>query len=287
MDHISEYTELEEDGSHSLSRMESAVDEALQHHMNSAATIVSDERDYLRPWRRRLRDMLTESNAKLLNFLEAVDDEAGLDTLTRHEDFINTLARRDLPSGSSWHSTHLQSVIRNEDVLSELDKEIGFTLTETRDRVHEIMNTYLTCVKELFACDEKIHATLDKLEALKTRIESVVDLEDSARPEVTALQSSILDYIKSKYDSFDLAVDYKEFCRQYACFTALRSVILALKVAEDTSAGPLCSICTQEKTQVALVPCGHTFCGNCAIKQRSQCYICRSTVRDKLRLYFT
>jgi len=38
---------------------------------------------------------------------------------------------------------------------------------------------------------------------------------------------------------------------------------------------------------MAIVPCGHTFCGGCAKKQNTNCYICRGQIRERIKLYFT
>ncbi len=265
-------------------RMELAVDESLQHHMTSAATIMSDERDFLRPWRRRVRDLLSECNAEMLEFLEKSGDD-GLDSITRHEEFVKTLGSGTLPSGAGWYNSHIHDVIQNDTVLSEINSELGFNLDDARTQIHKVMEMYLTCIKRLFELDGQIHETLDKIEALKKRVEGVFELDETG-PEISVLQTSILEYIRSRYRSMGLESDYTEFCKQYARFSALRTVVLALKVAEDVTGGPTCTICTSEKITTALVPCGHSFCTNCASKQRGQCYICRTSVRDKLRVFF-
>ena len=53
----------------------------------------------------------------------------------------------------------------------------------------------------------------------------------------------------------------------------------------------LCKICFELMTSplntpILLFPCGHTFCGDCSAKQRTQCYICRSTIKDRQKLFF-
>ncbi|KAG4094450.1 hypothetical protein H8356DRAFT_1427894 [Neocallimastix lanati (nom. inval.)] len=47
-----------------------------------------------------------------------------------------------------------------------------------------------------------------------------------------------------------------------------------------------CSICMEEKKNIALIPCGHCFCSSC-IKQlgKKNCPICRRLFIDTLHIY--
>ncbi len=60
---------------------------------------------------------------------------------------------------------------------------------------------------------------------------------------------------------------------------------------------PLCGICLQRGVDTACVPCGHTFCHECASKLGKQrtasryappvpCHVCRSAVQIKQKVFF-
>ena len=46
-----------------------------------------------------------------------------------------------------------------------------------------------------------------------------------------------------------------------------------------------CSICNDNNIDIALVPCGHTYCFNC-IRNSPNCFICRQQIHSFLRIYF-
>ncbi len=265
-----------------FSRMRTVVEEALQHHMNIGHTAVPDDRDFIRPWRRRLRDLTTEHTTRLTQFLESPQfDDIG--SVKPHTEFVSTLTSGMASHG--WMERCVAPVVSNAVVLESVERELGCTVSSLTMSNHCAMNLYLETVKKLFECDTKIHTLISELEEAKKRVESVTDLEDGG-PASDELQGALYKYLQARYVSCDLESSYKEFCETYTRFIVLRNVVLGLKQCENTQGSPLCGICTTEKVTLALTPCGHVFCNNCGQKQRSQCYVCRSSVSSRLRLYF-
>jgi hypothetical protein len=109
----------------------------------------------------------------------------------------------------------------------------------------------------------------------------------TAGQECTQLQTSILAYVRALYRENKVEEDYASFISLYTKVNALRNVLLPQVVLrQDFEGGPFCSICVTEKICGVLLPCGHTFCNNCTARQRSQCYICRTTVKERHRIHF-
>lgn len=46
-----------------------------------------------------------------------------------------------------------------------------------------------------------------------------------------------------------------------------------------------CSICLEKKVAYAVVPCGHTTCGDCKARLKRQCFVCRGVVEKAIRFY--
>lgn len=46
-----------------------------------------------------------------------------------------------------------------------------------------------------------------------------------------------------------------------------------------------CTICMDAPIDYVTVPCGHTFCGNCADRLRSRCFICNDAIQMKHKLF--
>lgn len=265
-----------------FSRMKSVLEATLQHHMNVGHSVVPDDRDFIRPWRRRLRDLTAEHSMKLIEFLEK-PDLGSFDSHKSHTEFVSTLSTG--LSSSGWMERNVAPVVEEHAILEAVEAELGCPISQLRTSNHTALNLYLETVKSLFAQDEKINSVIQELENAKSRVEHVIELEDSG-PAADTLQAAMLTYLESKYKSCSLEADYKKFCETYTRFIVLRNIVLGLKQCEEIQGAPMCGICTTEKVVSALVPCGHVFCNNCSQKQRSQCYVCRSSIKDRLRLYF-
>jgi len=270
-------------GSGAMNDTKRSIETTLQYHMNVGNTIVPDERDFLRPWRKRLRDILLNESELLTNFLEKPLEDASI--VQRHSTFLRCLEMPTIASSAEWLVKKISPIIDNELVLGELETELGRSVADIRKDIHAVLNTYLETVKEMFRTMEILNLKIEKVDSMKKRLFSI-SIEDDESEEVLALKQSVIAYIRAEYERNKIQDDYTEFCRLYARFTALRSILLSLNVSTNNADGPICSICTTERVSWALVPCGHTFCNGCAQKQRHLCFVCRTTLRDRQRLYF-
>ena len=270
-------------GSGAMMDSKQSVSNVLQYHMTEGSTIVPDERDWLRPWRRRLRDILANEGELLTNFLEKPLEDTSI--VQRHSHFLKTLETLTVSTNSDWMKNRVAPIIDKEGILGELEMELGVGIGEISNHVHSVMNQYLETLKEMFRSVEILNLKIEKLENMKQRLLGI-SIEDDETEEVLALKQSVVAYIRSEYERNKIQEDYTTFCRQYARFAALRSVLIAINVSGSNAEGSVCSICMTDRVCWALIPCGHTFCNNCVQKQRQVCFVCRTTLRDRQRLYF-
>ena len=257
----------------------------LQHHMNSVTRTIPDGRDFVRPWSVRLRDILLLENETYVGFLEK--PLAEWPAVERHRNFLQALNTSSISSSAHWIDMHIATLVDKPACLAEIDEELETPLDILRSDVHKLLDMYLLTLSQLFELEESIVQKLEKLERLQKQLESFASIDgDEPCEELEKLHDSIIVFIQSKYKSWGIAAAFKEFVKQYTRFQAFRSILLAVQAGSNTDGQPICSICTVGDVSTALVPCGHVFCNNCAQKQRSQCYICRTTVQSKLRVYF-
>jgi hypothetical protein len=269
--------------------LQSTIMHLLQFHSNKATEIVDDIRDFTRPWRHRLRDILFRENEKYVKFLEKSPGE--WPAVEHHNSFFDALGRQITSLGTSWIETHVNPIINKEAILAEIDAECargdGNTLEGLRKQIVQLMDNYLATLNKLF----QFHAALDfkikLITRLKSQISSLEFMDGDTSDECKELQVSALKFLKSKYRTLGVAEDYVGFCEEFARFQAYRSVLGALQAGNDTNGVPACSICATGTVVSALIPCGHVYCFTCAQKQRSQCYVCRATVTGTLRIYFS
>jgi hypothetical protein len=112
-------------------------------------------------------------------------------------------------------------------------------------------------------------------------------MELKQNTEFFPLLESIKVYLNSIYEDNKVEQSYNELVQLYKKLFFLRESMQFFWMFESAQREPLCAICFQDPVQYALSPCGHTFCNNCCKKQMMQCYICRNSVRERIKLYFS
>jgi hypothetical protein len=268
--------------------LESTINHLLQFHSNKATQIVDDIRDFTRPWRRRLRDILFRENEKYVKFLEK--PAAIWPAVEHHRSFFEELGRQTTCLGTSWIDKHVNPILDTEtqaQILAEIDKEVASgSLGGLRTQIIQLMDNYLATLNKVFSFHSSLEHKVTQMSRLKTQIEGMDFLENDLSDEAKDLQISALKFLQSKYVALGIKDDYFGFCKEYARFMAYRSVLGAVQAGSDMHGVPICSICATGTVVSALIPCGHVYCNTCAQKQRSQCYICRTTVKGTLRIYF-
>lgn len=260
-------------GSHVLSDL---LANLLVFHMNESIGAIEDERDFLRGWRRRFRDIVVDEKTRLFSFLNAADLSG--------TSFMRSVA--ELPPSSTWYRTHICTPYSSSAALADVEAIVGGRLGDVRTQIHAAFSAYTVVLKELFEVEERLNTNVRQIMACEKSLDDVM-LNPLDDPATTMLDIAIKEYIKALFEKYKIKDDYSRFCYLYTQWNALRSLVLGRHIAAaDAEGGPFCSICTSEKICMVLLPCGHTFCNNCGHKQRSQCYLCRTTIRDRSRIYF-
>jgi hypothetical protein len=267
--------------------LESTINHLLQFHSNKATGIVDDIRDFTRPWRRRLRDILFRENEKYVKFLEKPTEL--WPAIEHHRSFFQELGRQTTSLGTSWIDKHVNPILDTDtqaQILADIDKEVASGLGGLRAQIVHLMDNYLATLNKVFSFHSSLEHKITQMSRLKTQIEGMDFLENDLSDEAKELQISALKFLQSKYIALGIKDDYIGFIKEYARFIAYRSVLGAVQAGSDMHGVPICSICATGTVVSALVPCGHVYCNTCTQKQRSQCYICRTTVKSTLRIYF-
>ena len=47
-----------------------------------------------------------------------------------------------------------------------------------------------------------------------------------------------------------------------------------------------CTICYDEEVKMCMNPCGHTFCKKCAVRSKTNCFVCNGRILSKTTLFF-
>jgi hypothetical protein len=126
---------------------------------------------------------------------------------------------------------------------------------------------------------------MDKLDKLQGKLANLFEIDVNDKYE--GLMEANEAYLKKVFEEANIEKDYTAVIQAYRRFITLRDIVLITKTHSSAENAPLCSICVEEGVSHALTPCGHTFCQSCIRKHTSNaCFICRTSVRDKIKLYF-
>ena len=148
-----------------------------------------------------------------------------------------------------------------------------------------MINQYKNMGEEVVRLETTLFQKMELLDKVNHRLPLITNLasNDSLPP----LMDAFSKYAEEAYQSSHFEENYKELIDSYKKWNVCRQILSFPNMIRSDGSEPTCSICLLESVSFAIVPCGHTFCGTCARKQNTTCYICRGPIRERMKLFFT
>jgi hypothetical protein len=237
-------------------------------------------------WKKRLREFMSQKNTDLLDFLKL--SIPSNPTLSKGDAILRKFAATSYnPNHASLRELVLD--VSGEDIISEINAVLMSIKKEDsiKDYVaatQYIFTQYRESGEEAMRQEGALKSKLEFLDKASTRLSSIVDMDPTEKyqPLLEATES----YIGTLFEKHQIEETYKAFIGAYRKFVALRDVILMTRAITAYENEPLCTICLQDGVSSVLVPCGHTFCETCVKRQNGICFICRTQIREKIRMFF-
>jgi hypothetical protein len=242
--------------------------------------------------RKRLKELITKHNNEIFAFMAKPDKTPQVIGLAE------TIFRRyghEIPTikgsiaGSILKDLNLD--VSMSEITAGFDEEMkknriaGGGLDDYLRQTKWIFNQYKIIGEEILRLETILFQKVELLDKLNSRTPMITSLSNNeVLPE---LINTFAKYVESVYKSTNLEETYKELIEAYKKWNICRQIITLNSNFKSDSQNPQCAICLTEPVVTAIVPCGHTFCGNCIKKQNINCYICRGTIRERIKLYFT
>jgi hypothetical protein len=242
----------------------------------------SDERDWLRVWRKKIREPITRFNDAFFDFL--IKDREGKDqeSITKMKQLIVRMSNNIPASGRSYFPELGWDISMNT-VKQELEEDLDINLEEFKESQKKLLRVYSETLKDLFTVDARLQEKITKMNQVVDKVQAIMQLE--ANSELDAMAEPTANYLGAILKNNDISSDFVHFMITYKHWIALYDTIQLSQVAAPNGP-PTCCICTVADITHAMIPCGHTFCSGCINKQMSLCYLCRTSVRDRLKLHF-
>lgn len=173
-------------------------------------------------------------------------------------------------------------------LCQKMDVEYNPETNEVQNWIHQ--------TKTLF--DEWKHAVLETMDTEKVLEGRLQTFQDIYKKAETILALPICDgyedlaqsmevYLKRIFHEQNLEGVYGAYITALKKLCVLTDTISPIRSLLNSFNEPICSVCLNEPISMTIIPCGHTFCKGCGIKQITTCYVCRVNVKDRLRIYFS
>lgn len=241
--------------------------------------------------KRKLKELITKHNNEIFSFMARPDRTPHMLGLAE------TIFRRyghDIPTLKGNQSASILRDLNLDISMCSVTAEFNEELNKLRGesgledfmkQMRWMFNQYKNIGEEILRLETNLFQKIDLLDKLNNRMPLITGLSNNeVLPELIDTFSK---YAESVYKSTNIEESYKELISAYKKWNICRQIISLNSNFRNEASDPQCAICLSDPVTMAIVPCGHTFCGNCIKKQNTACYICRGTIRERVKLYFT
>ncbi len=237
-------------------------------------------------WKKKFRDFLQNKNEDVLQFLVKKLPETS--PINRVNAFMKKYGRT--PDRFANNKDKFLDVSGEEkfhylQVFEQRLQTVGRSnYMELMNQVKMIIDDYRETGDAIVKTEAALRFKLDNLDKVVQKLSGFQNLsQNTAFP---ALVDSVQSYLNLVFEENKIEEEYNQLLELYKKLHFLRDALQFLWSFEASQREPLCGICFNDPIQYALVPCGHTYCINCSKRQMMNCYICRTAVREKVKLYF-
>jgi hypothetical protein len=171
-----------------------------------------------------------------------------------------------------------------EEVESRLKTKGPSSLQEIKAQVTSLFDLYKETGEKMLEMENQLKMRLEKMDKLQKRVGIIMELQSNeATPE---LVKSFDTYLQTYFKDLSVEHYYISLLQLYQKHIFLRDAIQFYK-SSNVSNEPLCPVCFTETVNVAITPCGHTFCSSCSKRQMTECCVCRGRIMNRQKLFFT
>jgi hypothetical protein len=247
--------------------------------------------------RKRLKELVNKHSNDLFSFIHSDGSASSnfAETIFRKYGIESTPVNRPYVTGSITREFGLD--ISMNEVLNEMNVEFKkmYDVSGTASHVDSqsiqsflygmrwIINEYRVAGDEVSRLESLLNQRLGNLDKIHKKINALQQLPENDA--IDALYEAFQAYTECAFKDANIEDTYKDLVTAYKRWSLLREIIAVQQMFEPKPAEPQCSICITDSVSHAVSPCGHTFCTNCIKKMNTSCYICRGSIRDRIRLF--
>lgn len=262
------------------------LDEAIENLLVASTNKIEGSIDTyinsIREYKRILQRLCCAENLKLLG--DFFDPKTEDNKIADIYSLANILTNPNFNPSSSDIFRNIIVDISGNSEDQEIKDELGYEYEIVESAISKINDLYLKSLEELFTADKKLHASLDAVRYTFKNVDTILKLE--INESTFEMYSVLTKYIHTTIQKHNLKDHFDGFLKARRKFIKYRVLLNAKNVA-NIETKVTCSICLDNPVSHVLIGCGHTFCSECTKKHSSICYICRSKIRERVKIYFS
>ena len=241
--------------------------------------------------RKRLRELVQRHNNELFKFLERPDrtpNSLGIaEVLFRKFGQEPPTVIRSTPpiSRELMVDTSLNVVVTDIDAAMAKDTGIPGTLQTLTTHMKWAFQQSKVTGEEVMRLEALLNQKTEILDKHQNRLNAMMTLK--ANEALPSLLDAFHAYSTEIFKEANFETTYKELAEAYKKWNVLRELITFQNITSPDTKEPMCAICLADPITHTVVPCGHTFCTSCVRRMNVSCYLCRGTLRERVKLFFT
>lgn len=175
--------------------------------------------------------------------------------------------------------------LKDEDLMYFLNKA-KYELTINKNNmknINEEIKKYENILENINCLNKSIEKTNELYNNLLSKLDTIQIINKSSLAKKTSLYkielrtNGVKNEIEEKIEN--LKEDFSKNLNNIIRFKQL-----LLKAAPEEKIRNCCNVCAENKINICINPCGHTFCQSCADKM-NKCGMCRANITSKIKLY--
>jgi hypothetical protein len=208
-----------------------------------------------------------------------------LDRSKQLQTILKKLSHPMFNPSASWIPNEITSPVHRDKIEADITSGIGISPIGFQSTIQSLHTMYQSTVHKMFELDSVLQGRLKQVEDLHTQLSSLPALSPDLSATST-LQTSISHYTEQFLEASNVHKEYPVFLHTVGCFHQLRSLLKSSMAFQEKKLRNPCMICMEKEIEFVTVPCGHPFCPDCVKKTRSICFLCRTPVVQKQKIYF-
>lgn len=262
-----------------------ALTNAVSKHISEMKEKNNDSVDII--WKKKLREFLVLKNEKLLEFLTTKITNHPV--LGKAEHFFQLFGTQH----TYFNKNSIYEIVfdtsgteLNKNIINKICLSNEFqSLDKYVEQTQFLLNMYKETVDKIINKELDLSIKLERFDLIYSNLKGLSKL--SVNESYNQMMEGVQNYLEKLFEENEFEDIYNEIIDLYRKFLLLREILQVIRKRESVESEPLCTICFNDKVSYAFSPCGHTFCIGCVKKQSHSCSICRTSVKERIKIYFS